>query len=102
MKTLKLKFYPDAGHGWLAVKRKLLKELNILDKITGYSYERGQTVYLEEDQDADTLWKTMIEKKIKFEIIHPDTWPDHSPIRSYNYFHITDTEKAECVFGVTV
>jgi hypothetical protein len=42
----------DAGHAWLAVKRKELDELNIADKISSYSYVKGGTVYLEEDCDA--------------------------------------------------
>ena len=46
-----MKFYSDSMHGWLAVKRNLLKDLNILDKISSYSYQKGKTVYLEEDRD---------------------------------------------------
>lgn len=49
------KVYTDPGHGWIAVKRKLLHELNIADKITPYSYQKGDTVYLEEDLDASTF-----------------------------------------------
>ena len=32
MSTLKVKFYSDPGHGWVAVKRQLLVDLGILDK----------------------------------------------------------------------
>ena len=48
-------FYIDPGHGWLAVKRTELEALGIADKITPYSYQKGRTVYLEEDQDAYTF-----------------------------------------------
>lgn len=53
----KYKFYSDSGHGWLAVSRRQLVVLNILNKITEYSYQSksGQTVYLEEDCDASTF-----------------------------------------------
>jgi hypothetical protein len=44
-------FHTDPAHGWLAVKRKELEELGLLDKISPYSYQRGETVYLEEDAD---------------------------------------------------
>ena len=48
----KYDFYIDPGHGWMKVKREELKELGVENKITGYSYERGEFVYLEEDGDA--------------------------------------------------
>lgn len=38
--------YIDPGHGWLKVPRKELHELGIADRITPYSYERGEWVYL--------------------------------------------------------
>jgi hypothetical protein len=90
---MKLKFYQDAGHGWLAAKRKLLIELGILNKITGYSYQRGQTVYLEEDCDAGTLLDELKNQNIDYEIVSPNTWPDRSPIRSYEYFGMASEER---------
>jgi len=47
--------YSDPGHGWYRVPRKKLIELNIADKITPYSYQYGDKVYLEEDQDMTTF-----------------------------------------------
>lgn len=93
----KFKFYPDAGHGWLAVKRQLLIDLGIINKITGYSYQRGKTVYLEEDQDADTFIDMLKQHGIDYEIVHPNNWPDRSPIRSYDFFQMTTTELANSV-----
>lgn len=43
---MKLDFIQDPGHGWLKVPRKLLHELNIEHKITHYSYQRADYVYL--------------------------------------------------------
>lgn len=43
--------YSDPGHGWGRVRRSKLVKLGILDKITTYSFQRGEWVYLEEDQD---------------------------------------------------
>lgn len=45
----------DAGHGWLQVPRSDLVALNISDKITSYSYQKGSDVFLEEDADLSTF-----------------------------------------------
>jgi len=79
------KFYNDPGHGWLAVKRAELIRLGILDKITGYSYQNGNTVYLEEDCDATTFINR------KDELGEPYSFDNRytnkqSPIRYYQSF----------------
>jgi hypothetical protein len=51
MKTLDLNFYSDPSHGWLEVKRADLIALGIEDDISGFSYQKGAKVYLEEDND---------------------------------------------------
>jgi len=61
---LKFNYHQDAGHGWLAVKIDLIRELNISDKITSYSYMKNEYAYLEEDQDAGTFSKAF-EAKFK-------------------------------------
>ena len=81
-KTLKLKFHSDAGHGWLAVKRELIKDLGIADKITSYSYERGQSVYLEEDCDAFLFLETAKAKGLQF-VIENCKPQNYSKIRNY-------------------
>ena len=48
----KFDFYSDPAHGWLKVKRQELVELGIESQISGYSYQKGDAVYLEEDSDA--------------------------------------------------
>jgi len=58
----KYDFYIDPGHGWMKVKREELKELGVENKITGYSYERGEFVYLEEDRDA-SIFIDALERK---------------------------------------
>ena len=77
--------YNDPGHGWMAVKRQELEELGILNQISSYSYQRGQTVYLEEDCDASLFIQT---KKARGEELQiKDQHTDHnSPIRSYESF----------------
>jgi hypothetical protein len=84
---MKIKFYSDPGHGWGAVKRKTLIELGILEKITPFSYQKGQTVYLEEDCDLATLTTALALRGETVEYIcnHTDR---RSPIRSYPNFTV--------------
>lgn len=85
MKTLKLKFQCDPGHGWLSVKRQLLVDLGILNKVSPYSYQRGKSVYLEEDCDASILLAELRARKIPFELTESHIDKRH-PIRSYEGF----------------
>lgn len=48
---MRLNFYEDPGHGWLAVPLPLLEQLQLLDSISTYSYMRGMLAHLEEDDD---------------------------------------------------
>lgn len=51
MRTKTYTYFTDPGHGWLRVKRAELNALGIANKISPYSYMRGDYVYLEEDCD---------------------------------------------------
>ena len=52
MPSRTVNFHADAAHGWLRVLYSDLVELGIAAAITNYSYQSGDWVYLEEDQDA--------------------------------------------------
>jgi hypothetical protein len=93
MKTA-FKAYTDAGHGWVAVKRRLLIELGILDKITRFSYQRGLTVYLEEDCDVATFVEAYKNEHGHMPTFIEGSWVDCSPIRSYENFSLTNDERA--------
>lgn len=83
---MKLKFYSDPGHGWAAVKRQLLVELNLLNRISSYSYQKGNTVYLEEDCDAPCLLQALsVQRQKSVTWIHRQT-DRRSPIRNYEPF----------------
>lgn len=84
-KMLTLRFTSDSGHGWLACKISLLKELNVYDKITCCSYFKGATAYLEEDMDMGFLIKALEAENYSFKIID-GARPDRSPIRNYEHF----------------
>jgi len=84
-KTLKIKFYSDPGHGWGAVKRKVLVDLGIASQISPYSYQKGDTVYLEEDCDLPRLTTVLSAKGIWVEHIEKHT-DRRSAIRSYETY----------------
>lgn len=84
MKTT-INYYQDPGHGWLAVKRQWLIDLRIDDRITPYSYQRGRTVYLEEDCDAATFLEAA--KAAGWEVAYSGRHTNrNSPIRSYDRY----------------
>lgn len=82
---MKLNFYSDPGHGWLAVKRSILADWGLDNAITGYSYQRGGTVYLEEDCDCSTFLAAARARGIELSIIEKST-SKYSPIRSYDHY----------------
>ena len=86
-KEFTIKFYSDPGHGWGAVKRKVLVDLGIADKITPFSYQKGSTVYLEEDCDLSTLVTALATKGTVIKYIEKHT-NNRSPIRSYECFRV--------------
>lgn len=86
MKKITVKSFSDAGHGWLGVKRKLLERLSIEHLISPYSYQRGASVYLEEDCDASIFIKAF-EKHFGYTPeVKGMKWVDYSPIRSYECY----------------
>jgi hypothetical protein len=77
-------FHADPGHAWLAVKRKELVRLNILNKISPFSYQKGGTVYLEEDCDASIFLNA--KKALGEEVAFKETHLENTPIRNYQNF----------------
>jgi hypothetical protein len=77
----KFNSHSDAGHGWLAVKLDMLEKLDLIDKISKFSYIKGKTVYLEEDCDASLFVQAFT---ARFgEIVTVNKWCERSPIRGY-------------------
>jgi hypothetical protein len=85
MTAIELKFYSDPGHAWMHVRRSLLVELGLEDKISGYSYQAGGDCYLEEDCDAPLVIDALKERGIEFRVTGQHTDND-SPIRGYRRF----------------
>ena len=52
-------FHTDAGHGWLEVTTRQLKEVGLTPgDFSAYSYQRRDVLYLEEDVDASVFLRT--------------------------------------------
>lgn len=80
-------FYHDAGHGWLSIPYVLLVELGIQNKISYYSYKKGNYVYLEEDLDASIFHDAMESSGNKYDVRHV-YGEDESPIRNYESYMV--------------
>lgn len=86
-------WHVDPSHGWLAVKTEELKKLNLINKISSYSYisRSGKTIYLEEDCDASLFVNAKKELKQdideKGRINATEKYTDNrSPIRNLEQF----------------
>ena len=85
MTKLSLNFYCDPGHGWVKVPIKTLVKLNIADKISRYSYQRGLYAYLEEDCDLNMLFTAADKQGINITLKEYHT-NKQSKIRSYDNY----------------
>ena len=82
---MKFTYYTDPGHGWVKVPRSLLAKLGINHKISTYSYERGDNVYLEEDCDLSHLYQALESRGTPVKLMTSHT-NRSSKIRSYNHY----------------
>ena len=49
-------YFPDPGHGWLAVPLADVQELGLTKAdFSSFSYMKGEVLYLEEDCDAEVF-----------------------------------------------
>jgi hypothetical protein len=81
---MNLRYIQDPGHGWLEVPKTQLAELGIADRITQYSYVRGQLAYLEEDLDMYTFMQAAREQGL--DITLTEVYQEHTPIRGYDRY----------------
>lgn len=97
MSKLKITRHEDPSHSWYAVKRELLESLGLMSEISACSYQKGKTVYLEEDCDMGLFLKAYAAKnncsenwqsewRNWFEIKSSHT-NNSSPVRSYASFN---------------
>jgi len=84
-KTFTVIVYNDPSHAWAKVRKDVLVNLGIADKITRYSYQRGDYAYLEEDCDLTTLCMAPNERDTRIKFVEKNTNKD-SRIRSYERY----------------
>lgn len=77
------KFHTDASHGWICVKIAELEALGIADKITGFSYMRKQSAYLEEDTDYTTYLNALKSRGYELETVDGKIFDKPHPIRRF-------------------
>lgn len=100
-RNLTFVFYADPGHAWLGIKRQLLLQYpKAALAISNHSYQRGQTVYLEEDCDADLFLAALRAANERFTVVakHGN---QRSPIRSYDVFAVTEVEMTSISRGAS-
>ena len=83
---MRLNFYEDPGHGWLAVPLPLLERLGLLDSISPYSYMRGMLAHLEEDCDYSRFAIAMRDAGLRF-VVREHRTNARSRIRNYCQFN---------------
>jgi hypothetical protein len=84
-KTFTVIVYNDPSHAWAKVRKDVLTNLGIADKITRYSYQRGDYAYLEEDCDLTTLCMALNERDTRIKFVEKSSTKD-SRIRSYDRY----------------
>jgi len=86
MMTKTYRFYADPSHGWAVVPVKDLEKFGLMDKISEYSYRKGDTAYLEEDLDLTTFVETL--KGLGYELKFKSSAGNKmSRIRNYPRFY---------------
>ena len=78
--------FSDAGHSWYAVRRTTISCLGLLDKISGFSYQKDKMVYLEEDYDAGLVLSALKKAGVNFERHYHKSTSGDSFVRSFNRF----------------
>ncbi len=98
----KYTIYQDAGHAWLAVKKKELRELGIADKVSRFSYMKRTLAYLEEDCDLDLFikaWEKKHGKKWNWLDVK-EKFTECSPIRDYCHYYDQRLDIEDCMDGM--
>jgi hypothetical protein len=85
MKCFTIILYSDPSHAFGKVKRQVLKNLNIENEISTYSYQRGDYVFLECECDLSLLCKRLAEHDTKVKFVERHT-NKQSRIRDYERY----------------
>ena len=84
-----LTYFQDPGHGWLRIKRQEAQRIlgESFSQITPHSYQKGDWIYLEEDQDAHLLIQAIKDQKLELiYTIREQHCNNESTIRHFDSF----------------
>ncbi len=76
----------DPGHGWLEVPMNELLAHGIAEKVSPFSYRKGDTAYLEEDCDAPLFLNALAQSGITYTI--KEEYEKNTPIRNFFHYYI--------------
>jgi len=79
-------FISDPGHGWIKVPIVLLCQLGIAGKVSPYSLWRKGYAYLEEDCDAELLFRAFAERGLKIKFRERNRAEGYSRVRGYHHY----------------
>lgn len=85
MKFFTLECYADPGHSWIKVHKDFINGLigeQWRKEFTCFSHEKGEFIYIEEDDDASTLRRLLLEKGYVYSLVYHHS-NEHSQIRNY-------------------
>lgn len=84
--------HTDPGHAWLQVEREELQRLGIDLKISWYSYQNGNLVYLEEDCDMGIFIaaKTRHGEEVRINETRHNCRKNYSKVRGYACYQKPD------------
>jgi hypothetical protein len=85
---MKVTYFNDSGHGWYSVKRSKLEVMGVLNKVSVFSYQKGDSVYLEEDCDAGLFFNNLTEEE-RQSIKVVESYSRACPVRNYERFSLT-------------
>lgn len=85
MKKLTITVYQDPAHAWGKVERSVIDFLGIANKISHYSYQRKNHVYLEEDCDLGLVARECAARNVHVKFVEKFS-NKSSKIRSYNRY----------------
>jgi hypothetical protein len=71
-----LDYVQDPGHGWIGADINQLRQYGLTDKVSRYSYQDGDLVWLEEDCDAPLFVAALNRAGVQFRIVETHTRGD--------------------------
>ena len=77
--------YSDPSHSWGKVRREVLKNLKLERNVSSYSFQRGEYVYLEEDNDLSMLCQALYDNNTRVVFVEKHT-DKPSRVRTYDHY----------------